>query len=204
MNDLDVTKSVTLTAEDVQAMEEAAADAALDNAMSAPRPESVEIERWWDLYARGPYQHVAPGGPLRAHQVIKLGETAYVTTVILLNARHIVRPGPISPCQLLTGYDSIEIRYQSGNLTTWAQGGLNVVHSEPLVVDQCRYVHTQEFTPQQEGMFSLHISARIVAPGSLFAGFARWVGDYDPGSIFGTPTPGYQFDMPIRYMVYSS
>jgi hypothetical protein len=147
---------------------------------------------------------LAPGGPLRAHQVIRLGETAFVTTVVLLNPNFIVEPGPVSPCQILEGYDSLEIRYQSGNLTTWAQGGLNTVHTEPLVVNKCRYVHTQEFTPQQEGLFSLHISARIVAPGSEFAGFARWIYDYDPGSFWLAPTPGYQFDMPIRYMVYRS
>jgi hypothetical protein len=191
-----------VTAEDVKAIVEARVKAAFDKALATPRLEEAEIEEWWNLYSLGLYQNIVPGGPLAPHKVIKAGETAFVETVIVLNPNPIVEPGFVSPCSILTGYDGIEVTYQTGNLTTWTKGAPADVRTIDLVVDQCTYVDVLEFTPQEAGLFEMHISARILAPGSQFAGFARWVLDRDPEPPWWSPTPGWTFDMPIRFMVY--
>jgi hypothetical protein len=68
-------------------------------------------------------------------------------------------------------------------------------------------VDVLEWTAAQTGMFSMNISARIMAdpptdPHPPFAGFARWVYDFDPELFLPDPTPGWQYDLPIKFLVY--
>ena len=96
-----------ITAEDVKAMVEARAQAALEEAQARPLPEVAEPWLWWNLYSVGPWQQFGPfpPGPLPPHQVIKVGDTAFVATVLVLNPFPILPPGPgIAPCAILTGF----------------------------------------------------------------------------------------------------
>ena len=44
--------------------------------------EITEPEGWWNLWAYGPFQYTAPGGPLQPRKVVKVGESFYVATVL--------------------------------------------------------------------------------------------------------------------------
>lgn len=195
------------TAEDVKAAVEARVKRAVEEAMAMERPEVAEPYLWWNLYAFGPIQNFAPGQPLAPHQVIKIGEKAQITTVLVLNPLHIVPPG-LSPLELLSDFGlPYEIRYQTGNLTNWMAGAPNATHNGNLIPGTGIYVDVLEFTAQQEGLMEMNITARILGVGGAepaphFAGFARWIGDFDPELFWPGPTPGYQFDLPVKFMVY--
>src|SRR5262245_23499808 len=85
------TSPLSVTAADVQAQIEARLQAALDEMLATPRDEIAEPLNWWDLYGAGPYQVAARltpplnPAPLLPHQVIRVGEKAFIATVIWLN-----------------------------------------------------------------------------------------------------------------------
>jgi hypothetical protein len=203
-------KGTGMTVEDVKAQIEARVQAALEQALARPREEVAEPFLWWNLFSGGPFQMFAPGGPLPPHQVIKVGETAYIGTVLVLNPFPILPPPPgITPCSVLSNFAlPYEVRYQTCNLSTCSLGAPNAVHKDNLDPGQCFYVDVLEFTAQEVGLFQMNIVARIlgsVAPGTApqFAGFARWVYDFDPELFLPGPTPGLQYDFPLKFMVYS-
>jgi hypothetical protein len=216
------TKTFTIAAKDgtariedeqkaVKAFVEAKVKAAYDKAMNRPSPEVAEPYQWWNLYAYGPVQALAPNGPLSPQQIIKVGEDAYITTVIVLNPSPILPPAPgISPLELLTNFSlPYEVQYQTGNLTTWTLGpaAANVVHNSNLIPHLGIYVDVLHFVATQPGLMEMNISTRILGnPPQVsaphFAGFARYVYDFDPELFWSSPTPGYQFDMPVKFLVY--
>jgi hypothetical protein len=205
-----------MTDMDVKVQIEQVVKSAIDEAKMrrAARPvvEVAEPEGWWNLYAIGPIQIIDTPGPLLPHQVIKVGETAYVATVLFLNDFLILSPGTTAADVLSNFALPYEVRYQTGNLTTWTLGepSLNVVHSgagfnlEPQVNF---YVDVLEFQATVAGLYEMNISARILGATPLFAnapqfaGYARAVIDIDP-DLFISPAPGLQFDLPIRFQVY--
>jgi hypothetical protein len=201
----------TLTEDDIRAMVEARVQAAVDEAMtSPPTAEIAEPLYWWDLYAIGPIQLTAFGGPLLPHQVIKVGEQAFVVTVLYLNPWLYLTPGT-SACDVLSNFAlPYEVRYQTGNLTTWTLGqpDMNVVHSGglTLVPGQCWYVDVLAFNGSTEGLYEMNVSARILAATApfkdapQFAGYATMVTDID-AKLFG-PGPVTNFGMPVRFQVY--
>ena len=201
-----------LTAEDVKAMVEARAQAALEEAMAQPMPQVAEPWLWWNLYSLGLWQAFAPfpAGPLPPHQVLKVGDNAFVATVLVLNPFPILPPIPpgISPCAVVTGFQpQYEITYQTCNLTTCGLGAPNATNVGNMVPNNCVYVDVLPFQAAAPGMFSMNISARITAapplpPHPPFAGFARWVRDLDPELFWPGPTPGWQYDFPIKFLVY--
>jgi hypothetical protein len=210
--EIEVSKESAVTAEDVKAMVEAKVQTALDEAMARPLPEVAEPYLWWNLYSLGPWQAFAPfpAGPLPPHQLIRIGEPAFVATVLVLNPFPILPPIPpgMSPCSVVTGFQpQYEINYQTCNLSTCGAGAPNATHNGVLVPNQCTVVDVLSFVGQQQGIFEMHISARITAnppapPHPPFAGFARWVFDFDPELFWPGPTPGWQYDFPIKFMVY--
>lgn len=196
-----------LTAEGVRQMMEARAQAALEEAMARVRGEIAEPEGWWNLYAIGPIQPIAVGGPLLPHQVIKVGEPAFIVTVLFLNP-FLILPGPTTASDVLSNFAlDYEVRYQTGNLTTWQLGAPNAVQGGTLVPGQSVYVDVLGFIAQQEGLFEMNITARILgaAPPHVnapqFAGYARAVVDIDP-DLFISGAPGLQFDHAIKFQVY--
>ena len=205
-----------MTAMDVQVQIEAVVKSALDEARmrraARTMAEIAEPEGWWNLYAIGPIQQTGIPGPLLPHQVIKVGETAFVATILFLNDFLILSPGTTAADVLSNFALPYEVRYQTGNLTTWTlgQADMNVVHSGAgfnLVPQVNVYIDVLAFTASVPGLYEMNISARILGATSpfanapQFAGYARAVIDIDP-DLFISPAPGLQFDLPIRFQVY--
>jgi hypothetical protein len=196
----------------VKARVEALVKTALDEAMARARPERAEPEDWWNLFAIGPIQAISVPSPLLPHSVIKVGETAFVVTVLFLNPFLVIPPGT-TPGDVLSNFAlPYEVQYQTGNLTTWSlgQADMNVVHngaSFTLIPGQYAYVDVLGFTANTPGLYEMNISARILgaAPPHInapqFAGFARAVVDID-SDLFLQPPPGLQFEVPIRFQIY--
>lgn len=206
----------SMAAMDVKAQVEAVVKSALDEARmrqaARTMAEIAEPEGWWNLYALGPIQTTGIPGPLLPHQVIKVGETAFVATILFLNDFLILAPGTTAADVLSNFALPYEVRYQTGNLTTWTlgQADMNVVHSGAgfnLVPQQNVYIDVLAFTASVPGLYEMNISSRIlgaIAPfanAPQFAGYARAVIDIDP-DLFISPAPGLQFDLPIRFQVY--
>ena len=204
------TEAVKTAADDVRAEVEARVKKALDEALARPRQEVAEPEGWWNLYAMGPIQITSSPGPVLPHQVIKVGETGYVATVMFLNPFHILSPG-ISAADVLSSFAlPYEIQYQTGNLTSWTLGpaNLNVLSAGwNLIPGNYFYVDVLGFTATTPGLYEMNISARILGAtppytsAPQFAGYARSVVDFD-ADLFLNPAPGFQFDVPIRFQVY--
>jgi hypothetical protein len=206
----------SMAAMDVKAQIEAAVKSALDEAKMrrAARPiaEEAEPEGWWNLFAIGPIQPIGVPAPLLPHQVIKVGEYAYVVTILVLNDFLMLYPGTTAADVLSNFALPYEVRYQTGNLTTWTlgQADMNVLHSGPgfnLVPQVNFYVDVLAFQANVSGLYEMNISARILgatqpfANAPQFAGYARAVFDIDP-DLFISPAPGLQFDLPIRFQIY--
>jgi hypothetical protein len=206
-----------MTAMDVKAQIEAVVKSALDEARmrraARPAAEIAEPEGWWNLYAYGPLQDpIGIPAPLLPHQVIKVGEYAYVVTVLLLNDFLILSPGTTAADVLSNFALPFEVRYQTGNLTTWTlgQADMNVVHSGAgfnLVPQTNDYYDVLVIEAREPGLYEMNISARILGATSpfanspQFAGYARAVFDFDP-DLFISDAPGWQFDLPIRFQIY--
>jgi hypothetical protein len=204
-----------MAAMDVKAQLEAAVKSALDEAKmrraAQAMAEVAEPEGWWNLYAIGPLQiPIGIPAPLLPHQVIKVGETAFVGTILVLNDFLILPPGTTAADILSNFALPYEVRYQTGNLTTWTlgQADMNVLHSGfNLVPQQNFYLDVLAFRASVPGLYEMNISARILgaispfANAPQFAGYARAVFDIDP-DLFFSPAPGLQFDLPIRFQVY--
>ncbi|NTU84805.1 MAG: hypothetical protein HGA45_36485 [Chloroflexales bacterium] len=198
-----------LTAEDVKAEIESRCRAALDEAKTRPAKEAADPYLWWNLWALGPIQAVAPNGPVLPHQVIKLGESAFVATIVVLNDAPILPPAPgISPASVLSGFAlTCELQYATGNVTTWTPvPTLGTTAAINFVPGASFYVNVFAFTPTSPGLHEMNVSARILgaAPfpaGPQFGGFARAVIDIDP-DLFIAGAPGLQFDQSIRFQVY--
>lgn len=202
----------TWTIDDVKMQVEARVKSAIDQAMMMTRPEIAEPEGWWNLYALGPIQVLGVPGPLPPAQVIKVGETAYVATVLFLNPFLTISPG-VTPASILSGFAlPYEVRYQTGNLTTWTIGpaNLNVTHSGAgynLIPGNIFYVDVIGFIANTPGLYEMNVSSRLLGAtppyvnSPQFAGFARAVVDFDP-DLFISPAPGLEIDSPIRFQVY--
>ncbi|MDX2032242.1 MAG: hypothetical protein SF339_16330 [Blastocatellia bacterium] len=200
----------------VKAHLEARVRAALEEAMTRPSQEIAEPEGWWNLFAIGPIQIPAsplpPAAPLLPHQVIKVGETAFVANVMVLNPFQIVG-GVTNAATVLSNFAlPYTVRYQTGNLSSWTlgQADMNVVHSGfpyNLVPGQFVYVDLLAFTASTPGIYEMNVSVEIngatppYTNAPQFAGFARAVVDIDPELFIGG-APGLQFDQPIRFQIY--
>jgi hypothetical protein len=209
-----------ITAEDVKARVEAELRAALEQARTMQRIQVADPLYWWEIYAfviQPGAQLVPPASffdsPLLPHKVIRVGQKAYIVSVIILNPFGLPQDPNIVPCDFLSTFSlPYEIDYHTCNATECKKGpaNQNARHSGHLVPGQCFYVDVLEFTAQEEGcIFETNVCARILgcdngnrqqqlAP--PFAGFARTTINLDPELFF--PSPLLEFDNPLRYMVY--
>ncbi|HSQ18117.1 MAG TPA: hypothetical protein VLM83_10495 [Anaerolineales bacterium] len=196
-----------LTTDDVKVYIDSRVKAAYDKLMATPRTEVAEIQGWWNLLAVGPIQPIRVDGPFAPHQVIKIGEPAFVATLIVLNP-FLMLPGGISAAHALSDFAlPYEINYQAANISLWAPSPLGGVNTGNLVPGQFWYVDVHQFIPQQAGIHEMNILARIlgaVSPGTAphFAGFARRILDLDPEVLWPPSTRTWQFDLPIKFMAY--
>jgi hypothetical protein len=197
--------SIELTEEDIRAHADAAVTAAYEKAEAEIGAELAEVMGWWDIAGYGPIQAIAPGRPLLPHAVIKVGEQAFVLSLVLLN-RFQALPGGTNAGDVLSNFAlPYEIRYQAGNLTNWTLGqpDMQAVHTGNLVPGQYFYVDVLAFTGSQPGLYEMNISARLLgaAPPNIsapqFGAFATTVFSLDAPGLFGPAPPS-----PMRFQVY--
>lgn len=210
-----------ITPEDVKARVEKELQAALEKARTMPRAQLAEPLYWWDIYAfvvQPDAQLVPPAsffdGPLLPNQVIRVGDKAFIVSVLILNPFRLPQDPNIIPCDFLSQFSlPYEIDYHTCNATECKKGpaNQNAKHSGCLVPRQCFYVDVLEFTAQEEGcIFETNVCARILGCGDCgngeqqlappFAGFARTTFNLDPDLFF--PAPFVEYNNPLRYMVY--
>lgn len=172
------------------------------------RVQSVDMEKWWDVYAVGPFQEFADyTGPLAPHKVIKLGESATIYAVIYLNDYTKMKDlEGATPCEFLTSFEMIpySVTVSTGNKHTWtlASGaGLNTTQGGVLEpYNESLFIEAFTFTPMTVGLHEMSITARLGKPGSEapFGGFASWVVDPDIDILM----PGAVHEMPVLFQVY--
>jgi hypothetical protein len=166
----------------------------------------------WEVFAWGPYQ--LPGGvfdPLNPApgRIIFTGEKAYIGVAVWMN--------PQMCADIVNHEDKIELTFWTSNTQTMqpVPGSYTCCIKTDQLGD-CYYVTVWEFTPQEEAcVYETNICARICNCQNhtlpRYAGFVRHVYDFDPEKLWpafpgfpltpGSPTPGWGFDRPIRYMV---
>lgn len=170
--------------------------------MQRAAAEIAEPQEWWNVWALGPFQVTAPGGPLLPHKIIKVGQTFYVATVLWLSDI-VLTPGGPTVCSLISNLAcDFKLDYCTGDICAWtpAPAQLSPKGIEVnMVPNQCYYVDVQEFQAiaGMESCYEMHICAKITgcedtggAP--ALAGFASAVYDFDPDLFYpppgGTPT----------------
>jgi hypothetical protein len=185
---------------DLQAHVEARFQAAMDEA----RPELAEAPFPflfdWEVVAWGPWQ--LPFDPARdPGRIIFVGQDATVATAVILNP---------AMAQNVAGFGAdIQLSYWTSNTQTM-QPVPALSRSSCLEVYANQYVYWDYFTfrPSDAAcLYEMNICARIcncehvTVPG--YAAFVRHVFDFDPEhlGLVPSPTPGWQFDRPIRFMV---
>lgn len=180
-------------------------------------PEDLGPEDW-EIFAFGPYQtpeDLMPG------RIIKEGEKAYIAIVVWMNE---------SMCRVVTTHgDKIELNiFTSDTQRMQSVEVLNHYCCIQTVLNHCWYVYVWELTPPREAcIYETNICARLCncsnVPLSDYAGFVRHVFNFDPESLWPPPPAevlpddfplddwprrprrrgrGWEFDRPIRYMVY--
>lgn len=202
--------------EDLVAMAEAWMQGQLERAMAQAQQEIAEPQPWWDIFVLGPFQALAPfPGPLAPHQVIKLGQSATVLTILYLNPFDIVvNPPPTNARDFLTSFGMIpySVRVQTGNKTSWtlaAGAGLQATQNGVLTpFGQTFFINAFTFTPNAVGLHEMNITARIGIEGSVapFGGYASWIIDPDtdillPGLPIAT-RPNLRYETPVLFHVY--
>ena len=164
--------------------------------LQAAQAERAELNRWWDIWAIGPVQ---PGC------VVKQGEPAYAFSILVLNPA-LLLPGPSNAAKLLSDFGlPYEVSFQTSNMTSMVPAGTDTQanHFNP---GQYVYVSVTQLPSHLLGMHETNILARIEGAGvpasaPQFGGFATAILDLDGPGLFG-PGPGFNFNQPIRYVVY--
>ena len=191
-----------VTEADVKAYVEAQVKSAYEQAS----PEIAEPQFWWDVASFGPIQPIAAGGPLLPHSIIKAGEPAFVAAIMLLNPFEALAGGTNAADVLSNFALPYEVRYQTGNLTTWTvgQADMQAVHTgSNLIPGVFFYVDVIAFTGTTPGLYEMNITARLLgaAPPFVnapqFAAYASTVIGLDAPGLFGPTPPG-----PMRFQVY--
>jgi hypothetical protein len=187
-------------AETLKAQEEAQFAAALERASLELTQTGVgNAANQWEVYARGPWQNVAPTpGPYAPGRIIMTGEDAYIAVTVWLNNAMLAD---------LVGFGAhIELFFFTSNTqTSQPLPGLNYKCCVYPVLGRNYYVCVWTLRPTEAAcLYETNICARVCNCNTVlvpdYAGFVRHVYDYDDDNLFA-PTSGWQFDRPIRYMV---
>jgi hypothetical protein len=194
-----------LTAADVKTMLEAQLRNAYEEALKKPSTQVAEPSGafGWDVFGFGPIQLGAtsfpfPGAPFLPHQIIRVGESGLVATVLV--------GGPLFTATVAQFLPPVEYTYTTGQLNTWTIGPANLqnmsnsnLSGNPFDVD------IFSFTPTVPGLYEMNINVRI--KDSLggntppFSGFASRIQKFDPGIFL--PSPTVLFDTGIKFQVYA-
>ena len=151
----------------------------------------------WNVYARGPY--TLPG--YSPGRILRVGQPAYIAVVVAMNALM---------------YSTVE-GFEADILLNFWTSNTQTMQPIPSLAYHCciepRPPHygisysccVWRFVPPiQACLCETNCCCRLcncegyTVPG--YAAFVRWVENFDPEWLY--PKPGYEFDNPIRYMVY--
>jgi hypothetical protein len=196
----------------VEAMMQAKLQKKIEQQAQKPGTERAELFPWWDVYAIGPFQTLAPfPGPVVPHQVIKLGQSATLITVVYLNPFTIVvNPPPTTARDFLTSFGTIpySVKVSTGNKQTWtlaAGAGLQATQAGVLApFGTTFFFNAFTFTPTTVGLHEMSVTGRIGAIGSVapFGGYANWIIDPDSDFLL-PPIPSVRYDTPVIFDVYA-
>lgn len=182
----------------VEAAIQASFEQATTELAEAPAPSE------WEVFAVGPWQDpgLAPG------RIIELGETAYVATIVFLNT--------FMDTNITDFSGKVQLNYFTSNHQSMQPVGamdysccFDPGDYPGLVIPGLGtfYVKVWEFVPTEAAcVLETNICARIcncddeVVRGR--AAFVRWIANLDYDSFF--PPVVFQFDHPIRYLVYDN
>jgi hypothetical protein len=193
--------SIEVSADQIRAAIEAKLQATFDEAMASGAPETAGPALWWDMYAYGPFK--TPMAPFPApHQVVRLGETVYVASILYLNTAY---PYPTAADVLATFGLPYSISWDTNNVTRLQrEPALSGVLHNNFNPGQAWYVDIITLKPENEGIHELNLRGRITGcNGQMappFAGYATLVYEFD-SSIF-TLGSHSRYQGPVRFDVY--
>jgi len=166
---------------------------------------------WFDLMALGPFQPIAPGGPLLPNRVIRVGEPAFLVAALWRNPVPLL--GGPSAAAVMSPFTFV-VRGQTVNLNTVASGPdlgpASGVFGPGFVNLLVLPIPAVPPPPQGEPLLlEIHLSVDVVGPGPglpPFAGFAtRWFQPDLQPPFLGQPgiLPGVLEETPVRFLIYS-
>lgn len=182
--------------------------------IAGPINPSTPLYPYWGLFMAGPFQPLGgANGPFLPHKIIKAGEPAFMLYALWRNpgCMNWLCPAP-SACELMSGWDA-QIWMRTGNLTNWtpgqAFGPYNIKLGNYSSCSEFGYVPLNFPTPPngQPDLYEINATVDITGPGAVsFAGFSTWAydPDFDALSPFLSTTPHWQFETPMRFMVYTA
>jgi hypothetical protein len=194
-----------LTAADVRAMIEAQVRKAYEESLKLPRKEVAEPSGLfgWDVFGFGPVQlgatpYPLPGPPFLPHQIIRVGESALVATVLIF--------GPIFTATVAQFLPPVEYTYRTGQLDTWTIGPANLQNVSNSNLSGNNFeIDIFSFTPTVPGLFEMNINVRIkdALGGNTppYSGFASRTEKFDPAMFL--PEPTVHFDTGVKFQVYA-
>jgi hypothetical protein len=198
-------------AEALKAHVEAQLGAALEKKRSQLEVTRGPFPNEWEVFAWGPWQGGFFPPDHDPGRIIFVGETAYIAIGVWMNDE-------MCP-DIVNHEDKIELNVWTSNTQTMQPvPALSRTFCIPTEQDgSCFYVLIFTFTPDTPAcLYETNICARICnCQGHTlprYAGFVRHVYDFDPEKLWpsvpilpgppgSSPTPGWGFDRPIRYMV---
>ncbi|MEZ4658903.1 MAG: hypothetical protein R2911_15160 [Caldilineaceae bacterium] len=189
---------------------------------------------WWNIVVAGPFQRARRNGPFLPAKIFQNSEPAFIVGGIWMNRNPInwAPTGP-SAASIMAAFN-MRIRFETMNLTTVTDGpdpapvDMNPIHAAPgrsYFKTFYRQIGRGHFPAPPNGhpnLYELNVTADITetAP-QEFAGFSTWVYDPDleppfyappfgrfglrvPGGRRPAVHPGWQYDVPMRFMVYTA
>lgn len=198
------------TVEDIKSRVTAQLEAAYKEAMAMRQKDQAEIAEpagpfAWDVLAFGPIElgaQVFPfgGPPYFPNQIIRVGDTAVVVTVLVF--------GPLFTDVITKFRAPYEISYSTGDLKNWRPAGaeLQGVNTGSLIPNLPFVVDVFEFTPQTASLYEMNICAQILdceeGTAPPFAGYARRTTKIEP--VIFLPEQNVLFDTGIKFQVYEN
>lgn len=180
---------------------------------------------WWNILIAGPFQPTGAGGPFLPHKIFQPTQPAFLVGALWLNPAPINWFPPAGPsAATVMGAFEMTINFHTINLSTVAAGPAipPVVMSplgaapglpwfKPFVVS----LGPGLFPVPPNGdpaLYELNVTADVSGPvPQPFAGYSTWVLDPDmepaiwPPSFVRPPVfPHWQYDIPVRFLVYQA
>jgi hypothetical protein len=172
---------------------------------------------YWDLFLAGPFQPLGGGaaGPFLPQKIIRADDPAFMTCHLWRNPECInwACPAP-SACEMMSGWTAT-VWLRTTNFTKTVAGPAfgpfeiklpnypDCIYSFDVPLDG-------SFPVPPNGapdLYEVNATVDITGPGAVsFAGYATWMFDPDTDPLwwfFPEVGPQYQYDVPVRLLVYT-